>query len=241
MTPRDVKRRLHQYSRAVVTETSARLGLFRRLRPISSNYGFPRGTPIDRHFIENFVARHRADIKGRVLEGAVGYCYGRQFGDDRVLRLDLMAPEPRENATLVADLATGEGIPIGVYDCLLLTQVFNFIYDAHSAAAQSWHALKPGGVLLATLEGIGATHRQAWELHWRFTETSARRLFGEVFGPENVAVETYGNVFSACALLQCLAAEDLNERELSFRDPAYQVTIAVRAVKASGDWPAPAG
>jgi hypothetical protein len=231
-------RRLRRYSENAIAAPSVRLGLFRRLKPISTNYGAPRGNPIGRHFIEDFVGRHRADITGRVLEGAGGPCYAREFGGHRVARLDLISPTPGyKGATLLADLATGEGVATEAYDCLLLTQVYNFIFDVQSAAAHSWRALRPGGVLLATFEGIAVTpekERAKWGVYWRFTDMSAMRLFGGQFGPENVAVETYGNVFAACAMLQGLASEDLTERELSYRDRTYQTTIVLRARKAAG-------
>src|SRR5690349_22309374 len=37
-------------------------------RPLSQSWGFDRGTPIDRYFIESFLARHADAIRGRVLE-----------------------------------------------------------------------------------------------------------------------------------------------------------------------------
>jgi len=41
---------------------------FNRLKPISKVFGFDRGTPIDRYYIENFLSQHRNDIHGIVLE-----------------------------------------------------------------------------------------------------------------------------------------------------------------------------
>jgi len=131
-------------------------------------------------------------------------------------------------------LATGKGIPGGVFDCMVLTQTFHVIYEVHSAVKTSFQALKPGGVLLATLPGISQISRydmERWGDFWRFTDASARRLFGDVFGAENVSVEVYGNVFAACAFLQGLAVEELKKGELDFRDEDYQVLIGVRAVK----------
>ena len=45
-------------------------GHLRRVRPISSSFGFDRGKPIDRRYIEDFLSRHAQDITGRVLEVA---------------------------------------------------------------------------------------------------------------------------------------------------------------------------
>ena len=46
------------------------LGDLRRLTPIDSGFGGGRGKPVDRHYIEDFLRRHAADIRGRVLEVA---------------------------------------------------------------------------------------------------------------------------------------------------------------------------
>lgn len=47
---------------------------------------------------------------------------------------------------------------------------------------------------------------------------SARRLFEEVFPPDRVTVEAFGNVLSVVASLQGMAAEELRPEELDYRD-----------------------
>ena len=73
-----------------------------------------------------------------------------------------------------------------------------------------------------------------WGDYWRFTDASAQRLFGDVFGSENVKVETHGNVLTAVASLHGCAAEELKPHELKYNDPDYQVLITVRAEKPQG-------
>jgi hypothetical protein len=43
-----------------------RWGSLRRLTPVSRVFGFDRGLPLDRHYIEDFLRTHSADIAGRV-------------------------------------------------------------------------------------------------------------------------------------------------------------------------------
>jgi len=73
--------------------------------------------------------------------------------------------------------------------------------------------------------------RERFGEYWRFTSQSLRRLFENTFSPINVTVHTYGNVLVAAAFLYGLAVEDLRPEELSFHDPDYEVTIALRATK----------
>jgi hypothetical protein len=211
-----------------------RLGSLRRLQPISRVFGLDRGQPIGRYYIEHFLQRHSDDICGRVLElGDPDYT--RKFGADRVVRSDVLHSVPgNPKATLVGDLITGRGIPEDAFDCVIMTQTLLCIYDMQAAVTTTHGALKPGGVLLATFPGISQISRydmDRWGDYWRLTDLSARQVFGDVFGQENVSVQTHGNVLVACAFLQGLAAEELKRQELDYHDPDYQVLITVRAVK----------
>ncbi|MEK8015403.1 MAG: methyltransferase domain-containing protein [Candidatus Parabeggiatoa sp.] len=211
-----------------------RWGNLRRLTPVSRVFGLDRGLPIDRFYIEAFLQTYAKNIQGTVLE--IGEAvYTRQFGGERVTHSHVLhAVSGNPKATLVGDLATREGIPTETFDCMILTQTFLVIYDVQRAIANCYAALKPGGVLLATFPGISQISRydmDRWGDYWRFTDASARRLFGDVFGHEQVTITTYGNVLVACAFLQGLAAQDLKPKELSYHDPDYQLLITVRAEK----------
>lgn len=202
--------------------------------PVSRVFGFDRGLPIDRYYIETFLQSHKADIRGRVLE--IGdSTYTRKYGVDGAIRSDVLHAIPgNPQATLVGDLATGQGIPENAFDCMILTQTFPFIYRIQAAIANCAAALKPGGVLLATFPGISQISRydmDRWGDYWRLTTLSARRLFEEVFPVENVTVMAYGNVLAAVAFLHGLAAEELCQAEMDYRDPDYEVLITVRAAR----------
>ncbi len=83
---------------------SLRFGSFRRLSPISREFGEDRGQPIDRYYIENFLARRAEDIRGRVLE-IKDDSYTRQYGGSRVTRSDVLdVSEDNLRATIVAGL-----------------------------------------------------------------------------------------------------------------------------------------
>lgn len=212
-----------------------RWGTLRRLTPVSRVFGFDRGLCIDRYYIERFLSACASDIRGRVLE--IGDdAYTRKFGGERVTKSDVLhVVEGNPKATLVADLTCADHIPSDTFDCIIFTQTLQFIYNVRAALRHLHRILKPGGVLLATFPGISQISRydmDRWGDYWRFTDASARRLFGDVFGAENVTVEAYGNVLVACAFLHGLAAHELQQEELDYHDPDYQVIITVRAVKA---------
>jgi SAM-dependent methyltransferase len=213
-----------------------RFGNLRRLEPISRNWGDERGRPIDRYYIEGFLERHSADIKGRVLEVGDNE-YTLRFGGAKVSQSDVLhVSEGNPQATIVGDLAAGDNIPAGAFDCVILTQTLQLIYDLRAAIRTLHRVLKPGGVVLATVPGItpvshedGDTWGDYW--HWSFTPLSARRLFEEQFPRENVQVETHGNVLVSISFLHGLAWEEMRQKELDHRDRDYPMLMTVRAVK----------
>ena len=210
-----------------------RWGNLRRVEPLSRYFGAERGTPIDRYYIEGFLARHAADVRGRVLE-VKDAAYTQRFGGGRVTRSDVLdIDQTNAEATIVADLADGAGIPSNAFDCIILTQVLQLVYDLPAAMRTLHRALRPGGVLLLTVPGISQLHYEAlghtW--HWSFTEASVQRLLTAEFSPDAVTVTPYGNVLAAAALLYGVVLEEVRTGELDRRDPDYQVTLAARAVK----------
>ena len=213
---------------------AVRFGSLRRLAPVSRTFGLDRGTCIDRYYIEAFLAGSARNSHGHVLE--IGDdSYTRKFGDGRVVQSDVLhlrAGNPK--ATLVADLTKARDIPSDTFDCIILTQTLQFIYDVRAALSHLYRILKPGGVLLATMPGISQISRydmDRWGDYWRFTTLSARRLFQEIFPQSNVTVRAYGNVLTAVAFLEGLAVSELKREELDHLDADYELLIAVRAVK----------
>jgi SAM-dependent methyltransferase len=200
------------------------------LEPVSRQFGFDRGKPIDRWYIERFLDRHRADVRGAVLEVAES-TYTEWYGDGDVTRSDVLHHTGNDESTVVGDLTTGDGLGAGTYDCFICTQTLPFIYDVHAAVTGMARVLKPGGVLLATVPGMSQVSRddkRDWGDWWRFTSDGTRRLFEEEFG--EVEVEAHGNVLSAAAFLYAYAAEELAECELARRDADYELLITVRGV-----------
>ena len=135
----------------------------RRFRPVSADWGFDRGLPVDRWYVERFLRRFSAaegyaagDVRGRVVE----------VGDDDYARmltarsgpgttidvLHVNAANPK--ATVVGDLVTGDGVPSEAFDCLICTQTLHVIYNLHAAVRTIHAALRPGGVALVTVPGI---------------------------------------------------------------------------------------
>ena len=209
------------------------LGEFRRTTPISNDWGFDRGTPIDRHYIEEFLDRHAPDIRGVVLEVQDGH-YTQRFGGDRVTRGDVLDLDPANpGVTIVSDLRCAANIAAGTYDCVVLTQTVHLIDDIQAVIRECERILKPGGILLATLPSasrVSLEYGQDGDF-WRVTAAGARRLFGAVFPAHLLQVTANGNVFVNAAFLYGLASEELTDAEFAATDPYFPLVVTVRAQK----------
>ncbi|MDP2730761.1 MAG: methyltransferase domain-containing protein [Dehalococcoidales bacterium] len=211
-----------------------RLRYLRRLRKVGAALGFDQGSCIDRYYIEKFLSDHIPDIRGHVLE--IGDdTYTRRFGAEQVIRSDVLhRTEDNPGATIVADLTSAGPIPQDTFDCIILTQTLQYIYELPAAIETLHRILKPGGVVLATVPGIAYISRydlEHWGEYWRLTTQSAKRLFSEVFPPQKVAAQAYGNLLAAAAFLCGLSADGFKAEELDCRHPDFEVVVTVRAVK----------
>ena len=227
---------LRKVIKGIRRSTSLNFGDLRRLEPLSVQLGFDRGQPIDRYYIEKFLVNHQQDIRGRVLEsGDDMYC--RQFGANVSQSdiIDVFAGNPK--ATIIADLSIADTIDDNSFDCIILTQVLQMIYDVKAAYVHIHRILKPGGVLLMTGHGISPIccreDEDNWGEYWHFTTQSVKRLIIDTFESPTVEVCAFGNVFSTSAYLYGLASEELTNEELEYNDPRFELLVCARVVKAS--------
>lgn len=208
-----------------------RFGDLRRLQPFDRDFGYGRGRPIDRYYIERWLSKQGAHIRGSVLE--IGErVYTETFGSG-VTESHMLHYANPEDATYVDDLTTGESIPDARYDCVILTQTLHLIWDMRAVLETVRRVLKPGGVLLCTSCGISQTSDTEWNStwYWSLSPRSAPKLFGEVFGDGNVAVDVFGNVLAAIGFLMGMADSELSPRELDFQDVEYPVILGIVARK----------
>jgi glycosyltransferase involved in cell wall biosynthesis len=210
-----------------------RFGDLHRTSPVSTEFGFDRGKPVDRRYVEAFLAAHAGDIRGRVLE--IGdSAYTRRFGGDRVERAEVLNRyEGHPETTYVGDLIDGSVLPSDAFDCIVLTQTLHLLYDMPAAVATLWRTLKPGGVLLVTVPWVSPIDRGEWgdDWFWSVSPNALRRLLSGPFSTDMTDVRSYGNVLSATAFLFGLAEHEVSPTELDVHDPHCPVIVAGRAVK----------
>ena len=206
----------------------------RTTTPVSDIFGYDRDIQsVHRYYVDNFVASHADKIKGTVLEvGDSMYIdrFKEKINDYNVIHYS----DVKSARGFVADLTKKETIPAAKFDCFICTQTFNFIYDIHRAIEGAHHLLKPGGYLIATVSGIQQISKydhSRWGDYWRLTDIACTRAFGDVFGREQVKVQSFGNVLSAISALEGFASSELSREEMNHHDPAYPIIIGIIAQK----------
>lgn len=199
----------------------------RRTTPLHPGFGFRRGTPVDRYYIERFLTRHADLLNGDGLEVGDDR-YLSRYGAARLRTITTLQLAGEGPGRLVGDLTRPATLPKDLFDCFICTQTMNFIYDVQVAMQSCYRLLKPGGCLLLTVAGTSQISRHdadRWGDFWRFTPHSITRLALEEFS--DVSVSAWGNVLAATALFHGLVAEELSTSELDVQDPDYPVVISL--------------
>lgn len=209
------------------------MGDLERTRPFSLVFGYDRGGPVDRYYIENFLQKNAAQVKGRVLEIGDNE-YTVRFGGSKVSKSDILhVDENNKQATFIGDLSNAPQLPGSSFDCIILTQTLHLIYDFKGAIKTCYRILKPGGTLLLTVPGITHIDQGEWQniWLWAFTKASITKILNETFPEDSIDVNTYGNVMIASAFLYGMGVSEIKKKDLDETDPHYQVIITATATK----------
>ena len=212
-----------------------RMGDLRNVEPINRHWGWERGGPVDRYYIERFLALHTADIHGHVLEVADNL-YTQRFGARNVATSDVLdVSADNHNATIIADLADAPGVRDDAFDCVILTQTLQYVYDAPAAMRTLHRILAPGGTLLMTVPGITPVSDETDDLrnsrYWCFTVPSVTRLAADAFPGECIEVESHGSVLAAISFLHGIGRSELRMEELDANDRDFPLVVTLRARK----------
>jgi SAM-dependent methyltransferase len=196
------------------------------VKPLSQKFGFDRGNPIDRYWIESFLTDHKRKVKGRVLE-VVDSTYSQKF-DSGVTKFDVVDLDPKnKQANIIGNLKNLTMVKDNTYDCIILTQVLGMIDDYDRAIKECHRILKKGGYLLVTSSCFsslksGDINEQPY---WRFTPASGNYMMKKHF--KKVTVKSYGNVLSGQCFWAGLAQEELTKEQLEYNDPSYPCLLGI--------------
>ena len=204
-----------------------RWGNLRRTRPFSDNFGFERGTPVDRFYLHRFLDQHRHLITGRVLEIQLPG-YTNRYGHDLTATDSVdIAAGTYAGLTYLTDLAQSDQvIPDASYDCFLLPNTLCVMRDIEGCLRQALRVVKPGGVILATSAALVPLTGDSPD-YWHLSAAGWRELAARAWPGCEVRVEQHGNCLTATAAMLGLVLEELSPSELEYDDPRFPVLVTL--------------
>lgn len=201
-------------------------------QPLSTRWGFDRGLPAHRYYINLFLQEFADDFKGRCLEFQ-DRTYLSQFADPQRTQQDVIhLDDSNPVATVVGDITKPNDIPDNSFDCIVCTHVLHLIYDFNAAIEGIHRILKPGGVLLVAVPQVSMCDESENEL-WRFTRLGLEQALGRVFGRQNILTRAYGNSIVAAGEMRGMIADEFTRSELYSHDTCFAVEVCGRAVKSA--------
>jgi SAM-dependent methyltransferase len=207
-------------------------GDFNRTSPFSRKSGYDRGGPVDRYYIESFLERESDSIFGRVLEVGDNK-YTMAYGRENVIKSDILhIDDSNKRATFIGDLSNAPQIPDNTFDCFIMTQTLQYIFDFKKALRTCRRILKPGGTLLLTVPNISPISVDSWSKswYWAFTDRAMSKIMAETFPNDVIGINHYGNVLAASAFLYGMGNKELTREQLDNVDPNSQIVITIKAV-----------
>lgn len=217
-----------RYFKHLITRSLAKRDL--EVKFISNDFGFSRGTPIDRHYIHNFFCENASFVTGCCLEFGDS-TYMDKYGIDVTKKVTFNYSDApfSSGRSIAGDIAKPNSLPSEEFDCIVCVNVLNFIYDLSAATLGLRRMLKQNGKLLLTLAGVSSHvsryDMNRWGDYWRLTDKAAIKLL-EDSGFTIEAMRVYGNPYACTAQLNGFSTEDVVQSELFPSHPDYQLVLA---------------
>ena len=202
-------------------------GDLKRRFPICHQFGFTRGTPVDRYYLDKFISEIRHQVVGSVLE------IGGVLQNKEIYQLSLATEYQtlelvfRPGVTVVGDAHDSTVIMPESVDTILL---FNVLEHCHNpwVVVQNIHSwLRVGGKCFCLVPNAQKLHSGPKD-YWRPLPDGMKQLFQD-FSEYNLHI--YGNPLTVLASFMGVAAEELSTQDLDDFHPDYPVSTCIAALK----------
>jgi SAM-dependent methyltransferase len=219
-----LRSRLQSSRRLRSAALRARFGDLSRIAPLS-DWGFERGGPVDRWYIERYLQQCAPWVRGRSLE-VQDDVYSTRLGAEQVEVLDIDPTNPR--AVVVGDLCAPDTLAPARYDVAVITQTLHLVTDPVSAVRHLLASLRPGGSLLLTAPTLSRLDGDSTD-RWRWTPAGLQTLLASAVPADaEVSVVGMGNGLAARAFLFGIGAPELDPDVLAQVDPKYPLVVGAR-------------
>jgi len=202
-------------------------GSLRRAHPICKRFGFSRGTPIDRYYLDKFLSQVRDRVVGETVEIGGAKQNRDMYRLTNVSNYMTIDSEAHPYVDVVGDAHDSTLLAAESVDSILALNVLEHCADPWLVAKNMHRWLRTGGCAFCMVPNAQRVHnfpRDYWRplpdgVNWLFREFSSRELF------------QYGNPTSVVAAHLGIAAEELTQAELDAPHPDYPVATCIVATK----------
>jgi SAM-dependent methyltransferase len=203
------------------------MGDVRRFQPMCPDFGFSRGTPLDRYYLRSFLHSNRIWIAGNVLDVGGHRSQLPQeciAGIKRYTNVDI---NPKMRTSVVGDIARKGLFRAAEYDCILALNVLEHCSRPSGVVDNLYRWLKRDGCALCFVPCSQRIHAGPKD-YWRILPDALQEIFAKF---ADVRITSYGNAIAAISSLLGIAAEELSSDELSHHDQLFPVAAGVVAIK----------
>ncbi|MBW4509143.1 MAG: class I SAM-dependent methyltransferase [Scytonematopsis contorta HA4267-MV1] len=200
-------------------------GDLRRGEPFCNEFGFERGTPIDRYYLDKFIGSIRHQVKGKVVEIGGALSNRGEYGFENVSTYDAVDLLESPLVNICGDVHESNLLKPGYYDTILLFNVLEHCHTPQKVVDNIQNWLVPSGYCMAIVPNAQRIHNNPGD-YWRILPDGMKTLFQNF---DEVQVTTYGNPTSLIASYMGIAAEELTPDELDQSHPLYPVTTCLVA------------
>jgi SAM-dependent methyltransferase len=202
-------------------------GDLKRRWPFSHRFGFDRGAPVDRYYLQQFVAAIGPKVRGRCLEigGTLVNRGVYKLEVDEFRTLDL--PHSGVADDLMGDAADPDVFAADSWDSILAFHVLEHCPDPFAVVHNIHRWLTPGGHAFIVVPCAQRMHNFPGD-YWRFMPDGLRVLFKEF---AEAHVSAYGNPLTVVSSFLGLSHTELPPEDMDFVHPDYPVISCVVARK----------
>ena len=202
-------------------------GDLRRSTPICPWFGWGRGTPIDRYYLDKFVTDIRQQVSGVAVE--IGGTAGNaaRYGFRRVRRYLTLDMSAAHGVDIVGDAHDSSLLRPESVDSIIAFNVLEHCIRPWVVVENMRTWLRGGGGAFCMVPNAQRIHNMPGD-YWRPMPSALSWMFREF---RNQKVYQYGNPAALIAAYMGIAAEELSSQELDETHPDFPVATCVAALK----------
>lgn len=202
-------------------------GSLRRLMPVCGNFGFTRGWPVDRYYLDQYIAKISNLVTGNVLEVGVyvsdpmkkKFPHSKSFHAVDVIKTD--------KVDYAGDIHERSLFSEGSFDTILCFNVLEHCKMPWVVVENMHHWVKKGGQVFCMVPVTQRRHEDPKDC-WRILPQSLEWMFKSFSKAE---IHCRGNPLTAVSALLGIPSDELSKKELDFDHPDYPVAAFVSCEK----------